>query len=168
MSLPWDRRYPTAWRLELFLAICSAWAAVQMWVWPADFVIGHVALLLWPHAFLAGHVPLLLPAIMTAKEQTWAVFCGIAALLKLGGLASRLWAYRDPASGRLMACSVCSRLAIGCTIVGLFMSVVVWTIVAISLAIDAPHSVSPIALAGLALGAASQLAEWDPRRDSCA
>jgi hypothetical protein len=138
--------------MELFLAICSAWAAAQMWLWPDDFVIGHVALSL--------------SEAMSGKEQTWAVFCGIAAALKLAGLASRLWAQHDPRSGRLV-CALCPRLAVGSTIVGLFMSVVFWTIVAVSLAIDAPHSVSPIVLAGIALGAAVQLTEWKPNTDTC-
>ena len=151
--LRWGRLYPTAWHMELFLAICSVWAATQMWLWPDEFVIGQVALSL--------------SQTLSAKEQTWAVFCGIAAVLKLGGLASRLWGQRDLRSGRLAVCSLCPRLAVGATILGLFMSVVFWTIVAVSLAVDAPHSVSPIVLAGMALGAAVQLAEWKPSADNC-
>lgn len=150
----WERPYPTDWHIELFLTLCSAWAAAQMWLWPTEFSIGHVATS-WSGA-------------LSAREQSWAIFCGIAAMLKLAGLVSRLWAYHDPRSGRLMICSFCTRFAVGCTIVGLFMSVIFWTIVAISLTIDAPHSVSPIILAGLAVGAAVQLAEWKPTSDLCA
>lgn len=149
----WRREYPAAWRMELFLAMCSGWAALQMWLWPNEFVIGHMA-----HA---------ISATLSGQEQTWAIFCGIASVLKLGGLAARVWAHHDAITGRLLICSQCDRIAAGLTISGLFMSVVFWTIVGVSLAVDFPHSPSPILLIGLALGAAWQLAEWKPRPDRC-
>lgn len=130
---------PTArWRCDpfpLFLAICSAWAAGQMWLWPNDFLgtCGHLAT--WPSDHL----------------RTWAAWCGFAALLKLAGLLFHAIGRRQRVARALM-------------IIGLFMSVLWWTIVASFFAIRMPHTVSPIVFIGLAFGAAWQLTEWNPGR----
>jgi hypothetical protein len=126
---------PRSWRLELFLAFCSAWVAVQLWVWPDQFPLGHTQTAL--SAGMGGH------------ERFWALVCGIAALLKVSGLACRLW-------------TPWTTLSAGLMISGLFMSIVIWTIVGTTWAFDFPHSLAPIILIGGALGAAWQLSQWKP------
>lgn len=117
---------------EAFLAFCSAWCAAQMWLWPAEFDAANG--LLTRQIALFGH------------ERTWATIGGIAALLKLAGLASRL----TPRS-------MC--FAPGLRMSGLFLSIVFWLIVGISTMVDLPHSILPVALTGLGLAAAFELAE---------
>ena len=121
-------------RPEAFLAICSLWCALQMWMWPNEFAAQNALVTL--EIGLRGH------------EQVWAIFGGIAALLKLAGLASRLdarWA----------------RFSYGLIAAGLFMSIIFWMIVGVSRMADFPHLITPVALTGLGVGAAFQLA--DPR-----
>jgi hypothetical protein len=125
--------------LTLFLAFCSAWAAAQIWLWPNDFV-GECG----PVTFVAS-VPI--------YARGWAFYCGLASALKLLGLASRLNTRWTWASTPL-------------TVTGLFMSVLLWTIVSALFALRYPRSVTPIVLAGLALGAAWQLAQWRPARSA--
>lgn len=126
---------PMSWRFELFLAFCSAWVAAQLWFWPGQFPL--------------GATPMALSTGIRGHERHWAVVCVIAALLKLSGLAGRLWTPWIGASAAL-------------TITGLFMSIVIWTIVGVSWSFDFPHSLAPIILIGGALGAAWQLAPWKP------
>lgn len=119
-----------------FLAFCSAWAAMLMWRWPDDLINE------------CGPVPLLVSMPLVAR--VWAGFCGLAAALKVIGLLMRLrrrWV----------------RWAELLIVAGLFMSVLLWTIVSVLLEMRFPRSVTPIALAGLALGAAWQLGHWRPK-----
>ena len=129
------RSPPESWRFELFLAFCSAWVATQLWVWPDQFPL--------------GNTPVSLSAGLRGHEGSWALVCAIAALLKLSGLACRL---RTPWTA----------LSAGLMISGLFMSIVIWTIVGTTWAFDFPHSLAPIILIGGALGAAWQLSQWKP------
>jgi hypothetical protein len=122
-------------RPEAFLAFCSAWCSFQMWFWPDQFAAAN--------AFVSTQIGL------RGHEKSWAFFGLVAATLKLLGLACRL-------SVRWCGFSA------GLLVAGLFMSVVFWTIVAVSRTFDLPHSVTPIALVGFALAAACQLAAWRP------
>jgi len=133
---PIDRTWQStrdSWRFELFLAVCSAWVAVQLWFWPDQFPLGDV-----PTALSAG---------LRRHAAPWALVCALAALLKLSGLACRLWTPWTRISATLMIC-------------GLFMSIVMWTILGATWEFDFPHSLAPIILVGGALGAAWQLAQW--------
>ena len=88
---------------------------------------------------------------LRGHEQVWAIFGAITALLKLAGLASRLSPRWQEYSDGLLAS-------------GLFMSIVFWMIVGISRVVDFPHSITPVALTGLGVAAAFQLAQKrDPR-----
>ncbi len=122
-----------SWRFELFLAVCSAWVAVQLWFWPDQFPL--------------GNTPMALSAGLRAHAASWALVCALAALLKLTGLACRFWTSWTRFSAALMIC-------------GLFMSIIMWTIVGATWEFDFPHSLAPIILVGGALGAAWQLAQW--------
>lgn len=122
---------------EAFLAFCSLWCSTQMWIWPNEFAAQNALVTL--EVGLRGH------------EQVWAIFGGVAALLKLGGLAARLSASWDRFSSGLLAG-------------GLFMSIIFWMIVGVSRVVDFPHLITPIALTGFGLAAAFQLAGWrEPR-----
>jgi len=122
---------------EAFLAFCSGWCSLQMWLWPNQFANANA--LISFNIGLRGH------------EQVWAIFGGIAALLKLIGLACRLYP-------RWQAFSDGFRES------GLFMSVVFWLIVGLSRMIDFPHLITPVALTGLGIAAAFELAgRHDPR-----
>lgn len=122
---------------EAFLAFCSLWCAMQMWLWPDEFSAANALVTL--QVGLRGH------------EQVWAIFGCVAALLKLFGLASRMSMRWRVFSDGLLAS-------------GLFMSIVFWMIVGISRVVDFPHSITPVALTGLGLAAAFQLAQrHDPR-----
>ena len=128
------------WRCDsfsLFLTICSAWAATQLWLWPNDF-LGTCA---QAGAWLPDHL------------RTWAAWGGFAAVLKLSGLLCHALGRRQ-------------RLARGLLIMGLFMSVLWWTVIAGVLAIRTPHTVAPVVFVGLAFGAAWKLAEWHPDRSA--
>lgn len=124
-----------SWRFELFLAFCSAWVAVQLWFWPDQFPL--------------GSTPVSLSAGLRGHQGSWALVCATAALLKVSGLACRWW---TPWTGMAAALMIC----------GLFISIVIWTIVGATWAFDFPHSLAPIVLIGGALGAAWQLAQWKP------
>ncbi len=130
------KSYACAWRTEAFLAVCSAWAAAQMWQWPNEFA--------------GGPTPMSLAVGLRGHERSWALFCGFASLLKLLALALRL---RPSGTG----------VAAGMMVTGLFMAIVFWTIVGVSWSLDFPHDATPIVLIGLAFGAAGQLATWRPR-----
>ncbi len=122
---------------EAFLAFCSLWCSMQMWIWPTEFSAANALITL--EIGLRGH------------EQVWAIFGAIAALLKLAGLSSRLNPRSAGYSDGLLAS-------------GLFMSIVFWTIVGVSRVVDFPHSITPVALTGLGVGAAFQLGQKrDPR-----
>ena len=122
---------------EAFLAFCSAWCAMQMWIWPHEFASANA--LISFDIGLQGH------------ERVWAIFAGFAALLKLVGLACRI--------GQRWA-----QLSDGLRAGGLFMSVVFWLIVGLSRMIDFPHLITPVALTGLGVAAAFELANRrDPR-----
>jgi hypothetical protein len=122
---------------EAFLAFCSAWCALQLWLWPQEFDSANG--LMTRQIGLYGH------------ERTWATVGGIAALLKLAGLASRMF-------------SRWTNVAPGMRASGLFLSIVFWMIVGVSTTIDLPHSLLPVALTGLGIAAAFELAEGkDPR-----
>jgi hypothetical protein len=122
---------------EAFLAFCSGWSALQMWIWPDQFASAN--------ALISFDIGLL------GHERVWAVFAGVGALLKLAGLASRMsqrWA----------------QFSDGLRASGLFMSVVFWLIVGLSRMIDFPHLIMPVALTGLGIAAAFELADrHDPR-----
>ena len=122
----------------LFLATCSAWAAVQMWLWPSEFI--------------GACPPVTIALSLPGYARTWAVYCGIASALKLVGLLGRA-THRAP------------RAATVVMIIGLFMSILFWTVVAGTLSLKAPHSVTPLVFVGLALGAAWQLAGWKPGQE---
>jgi hypothetical protein len=110
---------------------------MQMWIWPNEFSAANALITL--EIGLRGH------------EQVWAIFGAITALLKLAGLASRLSPRWQEYSDGLLAS-------------GLFMSIVFWMIVGISRVVDFPHSITPVALTGLGVAAAFQLAQKrDPR-----
>lgn len=126
-------------RPEVFLALCSSWAALQLWVWPTQF--GDANALVARRVGLVGH------------EATWALFASLAAILKVLGLASRLTLRWSKYSSSLL-------------ISGLFMSIVFWTTFAISAIVDFPHKVMPIALLSLGLAAAWQLSDWRRRPGS--
>ena len=125
-----------SWRFELFLAFCSAWVAVQLWFWPDQFPL--------------GSTPMSLSAGLRGHAAPWALVCSLAALLKVSGLALRFWTRWTLTSASLMIC-------------GLFISIVIWTIVGTTWAFDFPHSLAPVILIGGALGATWQLAQWRPR-----
>ena len=122
-----------SWRFELFLAFCSGWVAIQLWFWPDQIPM--------------GTSPEALSSSLRGHEPTWALITALAALLKVSGLVCRVWTPWILASSVLM-------------LSGLFMSVVIWTIVGITWAFDFPHSVAPIILIGGGLGAAWQLSLW--------
>lgn len=108
-----------------------------MWVWPNEFAAANA--LVTFQVGLRGH------------EQIWAIFGVVAGLLKLAGLASRLSTRWQSFSHGLLAG-------------GLFMSIVFWMIVGVSRVADFPHSIIPVALTGLGVAAAFQLAgQRDPR-----
>lgn len=122
---------------EAFLAFCSAWCVLQMCIWPNEFASANA--LVTTEVGLRGH------------ERIWAIFGGVAALLKMAGLASRM-------SPRWASFSVGLRAS------GLFMSIIFWMIVGVSRVLDFPHLVTPVALVGLGMAAAFELAERrDPR-----
>jgi hypothetical protein len=126
--------------MEVYLAACCGWVALNSWLWPDDFgIVYHAAITLSPA--LGGF------------EFSWASYCGIAAALTLAGLACRFW-------------SMWERTGAWLTISGLFMSVVFWTIVAVLVTQDNPHSVSPVMIFGMAIGAALQLSEWKQRPEA--
>ena len=141
--IPFLRRAP-AWldlfdprQPEAFLSFCSAWCALQMWVWPNEFAAANA--LVTTHVGLRGH------------EQVWAIFGGMASLLKLAGLTCRM-------SHRWQ------NFSDGMRISGLFMSIVFWLIVGLSRMLDFPHLITPVALTGLGVAAAFELADrHDPR-----
>lgn len=146
-AIPASNRFkdrPPAWidlfdprQPEAFLAFCSAWASLQMWLWPGEFEAANG--LVMRKIGLYGH------------ETTWAIFGAIAALFKVAGLISRM-------SPRW------SGFAAGLRASGLFMSIIFWLIVGISSMVDLPHSILPVALTGLGMAAAFELAERrDPR-----
>jgi hypothetical protein len=122
---------------EAFLAFCSGWSALQMWIWPDQFAAAN--------ALISSDIGLL------GHERVWAVFAGVGALLKLAGLASRMsqrWA----------------QFSDGLRASGLFMSVVFWLIVGLSRMMDFPHLITPVALTGLGIAAAFELGNrHDPR-----
>ncbi len=122
---------------EAFLAFCSLWCSLQMWIWPNQF---------------AAENPLVTLAVgLRGHEQVWAIFGIVASLLKVGGLASRM-------SPRWQGLSAGMRAS------GLFMSIVFWMIVGLSLVLDFPHSITPVALTGLGVAAVFELADRrDPR-----
>jgi hypothetical protein len=124
---------------EAFLAFCSAWCACQMWIWPTAFDATNGVLT--RQIGLYGH------------ERTWATVGFLAALLKLGGLAIRLLPHW-------------TGFAPGLRGAGLFLSIVFWSIVGISTMTDLPHSLLPVALIGLAMGAAFELAECREPRET--
>lgn len=122
---------------ETFLAFCSLWCAIQMWIWPNEFAAENALVTL--EIGLRGH------------EQIWAIFGAIAALLKLAGVACRLSPWWERFSAGMLAS-------------GLFMSIVFWMIVGLSRMMDFPHLITPVALTGLGMAGAFQLAERrDPR-----
>jgi hypothetical protein len=121
------------WRIDLFLIFCSSWVAVQLWFWPEQFPLE------------TGRV--LLSAGVHGHEATWAFVCALAAVLKVGGLACAC-------NARLL------RLAGALMLAGLFMSIVIWTIMGLTWALDYPHSLAPIILMGAAFLAACQVALW--------
>lgn len=122
---------------EAFLGFCSAWCSMQLWIWPDQFAAENHAVSL--AVGLRGH------------ERFCAAFGLVAAVLKFGGLAARM-------SAR------CNLLAAGMRASGLFMSIVFWMVIGLSLMLDLPHSVTPIALTGLGIGAFFELAvQRDPR-----
>ena len=105
----------------------------------------------WPDQFAAQNALITLEVGLRGHEQVWAIFGAVAALLKLAGLASRLDARWERFSSGLLAS-------------GLFMSIIFWMIVGVSRVVDFPHLITPVALTGLGLGAAFQLAGWrEPR-----
>jgi len=124
---------------EAFLAFCSLWCSIQMWVWPDQFAAQNALVTL--EVGLRGH------------EQVWAIFGAVASLLKVVGLAVRLdtrW----------------QRFSSGLVAAGLFMSIIFWMIVGISRLVDFPHLITPVALTGLGIAAAFQLADWRDPRDT--
>jgi hypothetical protein len=122
---------------EAFLAFCSAWCALQMWIWPDEFAAANAVI-----SFDIG---------LRGHERVWAVFAGFAALTKLAGLVSRMSQRWATFSDGLRAS-------------GLFMSVVFWLIVGLSRMMDFPHLITPVALTGLGVAAAFELARRrDPR-----
>jgi hypothetical protein len=131
-----SRNPRASWHFELFLAFCSSWVAVQLWFWPDRVPVGNTLVTLSDG--------------LRGRGETWALICALAALLKLSGLACRFWTPWTGVSTVLM-------------ITGLFMSIVIWTIVGATWEFEFPHSLTPIILIGGALGAAWQLAKWKPR-----
>jgi hypothetical protein len=135
---PWtslfDPRQP-----DSFLAFCSCWCALQMWLWPDEFANANALITL--DVGLRGH------------ERSWAIFGLVAALLKIAGLASRLSRRWSPFAPGLRAG-------------GLFMSILFWTVVGLSRVIDFPHSITPLALTGLGIAAAFELAERREPRET--
>jgi len=108
-------------------------------------------LCIWPNEFAAENTMVTLAIGLRGHERTWAIFATVAALLKLGGLATRL-------SGRWQGYSA------GLLASGLFMSIIFWMIVGLSRVADFPHTITPIGLTGLGMAAAFQLANRrDPR-----
>jgi hypothetical protein len=128
----------TPWRLEIFLTFCSGWMAIQLWFFPNQFPLGNIAVSL--------------SDALRGQEPSWAFFCTLAALLKLCGLACRRWTTWNGISAGLM-------------IAGLFMSVVIWTIIGLTWSWNYPHSMAPLLLIGGSLGAAWQLTKWKPPRN---
>jgi len=129
---------------EAFLAFCSLWCSMQMCIWPDEFAAQNAlaALNMVTRAVgLRGH------------EQVWSVFGASASLLKLAGLACRLGPRWEEFSNGLRAS-------------GLFMSIVFWMIVGLSRMMDFPHLITPVALTGLGVAAAFQLAERRDPRDT--
>ena len=124
---------------EAFLAICSAWCSLQMWFWPNEFAAANALISL--DVGLRGH------------ERVWAIVGGMAALFKIGGLVFRkIRRWRDLSHG-LRAC-------------GLFMSIVFWLIVGLARMLDFPHLITPVALTGLGIAAAFELATRHEPRDT--
>lgn len=135
-----SNRFSWLWRSDpfpLFLSVCSIWAASQIWLWPGDF-LGTCA------AGSAVELP--------GDIRNWAVYCMFAAVLKLAGLLC-LSLDHMPHTGRILI------------VIGLFMSIFWWTVIAGSLEIETPHSVTPVVFIGLAFGAAWKLASWRPDQE---
>lgn len=124
---------------EAFLAFCSLWCSLQMWIWPNEFAAQNA--LVTSAIGLSGH------------EQVWAIFGAVAAMLKLTGHACRMSArWREFSSGLVAG--------------GLFMSIIFWLIVGLSRMLDFPHLITPVALTGLGVAAAFQLAGWRNPREA--
>lgn len=148
-SAPLDTRFsarPPAWldlfdprQPEAFLAVCSTWCALQLCIWPSEFDAANAVVT--RVIGLRGH------------EQIWAIVGLVAAVLKLAGLASRMsprWA----------------GFASGLRASGLFMSILFWLIVGLSCMLDLPHTIVPVVLTGLGIGAAYELAEQREPREA--
>ena len=103
----------------------------------------------WPGEFIGACPPVTIAIALPSYATTWSSYCGIAAAMVIVGLLGRV-----TRRGRALT----TALMVG----GLFISVLVWTIAAGTLAVQAPHSVTPLVFVGLALGAAWQLASWQP------
>lgn len=125
------------WRFTTFLAFGSAWAAAQLWFWPDQFPL--------------GHTPMTLSDGIRGQERVWSIVCLATALLMASGLACRLWTGMRVISATL-------------TITGLFLTIIIWTIVGVSWTLDFPHSLAPVMLIGGSLGAAWQLMQWKSPR----
>jgi hypothetical protein len=131
------RRRDVPWRFTAFLTFGSAWAAAQLWFWPTQFPL--------------GNTPMSLSASIRGRERLWSIVCMLTALLMASGLACRVWTSLRVTSAIM-------------TIGGLFLTIVMWTIVGVSWSLDFPHSLAPVMLIGGSLGAAWQLMQWKSPR----
>jgi hypothetical protein len=80
-------------------------------------------------------------------ERSWAVFGLISTVMKAAALVCSRSQRRAAFAEDLLAA-------------GLFLSVVFWLIVGLSILADDPHRITPVALTGFAIAAAWQLAGW--------
>jgi hypothetical protein len=120
-------------RPATLLAFCSGWCSLQMLFWPEQFVTAHA--MVTASVGLHGH------------ERSWAVFGLLSTIMKVAALAgSRCPRWAAFAEGLLAA--------------ALFLAIVFWLIVGLSILADDPYRIMPVALTGFAVAAAWQLAGW--------
>jgi hypothetical protein len=116
---------------DVFITFCSFWVAAQLWFWPIEFS--------------QEGEPFSTAIEVRGNERTWALFCAMAALLKLTGLVLRhIW--RSPLSDGLLTA-------------GFFMSVVFWGIVTAADLADAPHSIVTTVVFALTVAAGWQMVQ---------